>query len=206
MRCARRASSRLVFSSTCAVYGQPDEVPIPEGIPTRPTNPYGASKLAVDRMIWRLLRRPRPRRGQPALLQRRGRERRARRGPRARDAPDPERAPRRDGHQPGGEDLRHRLPDAGRHRDPRLHPHRRPGRPRTCSRSTATRAGEHQIFNLGNGNGFSVREVIAAAEAVTGQVDPDRRGRRGARATRRCSLRRARRSAVSSAGSRRSRA
>ena len=34
------------------------------------------------------------------------------------------------------------------------------------------RAGEHRIFNLGNGNGFSVREVIAAAEQVTGQSIP----------------------------------
>jgi UDP-glucose 4-epimerase len=42
---------RLVFSSTCAVYGQPDEVPIPETAPPRPTNSYGASKLAVDGMI-----------------------------------------------------------------------------------------------------------------------------------------------------------
>ena len=31
-----------------------------------------------------------------------------------------------------------------------------------------TRAGEHRIFNLGNGNGFSVREVVAAAEEITG--------------------------------------
>src|SRR5947209_20043865 len=36
---------RLVFSSTCAVYGQPDEVPISELAPPRPTNAYGASKL-----------------------------------------------------------------------------------------------------------------------------------------------------------------
>ena len=42
---------RLVFSSTCAVYGQPDEVPMSETAPTRPANAYGASKLAVDRMI-----------------------------------------------------------------------------------------------------------------------------------------------------------
>jgi UDP-glucose 4-epimerase len=41
----------LVFSSTAAVYGEPDEVPIPETAPTRPTNPYGASKLAVDQML-----------------------------------------------------------------------------------------------------------------------------------------------------------
>ena len=42
---------RLVFSSTCAVYGQPDEVPIAETAPPRPANAYGASKLAVDGMI-----------------------------------------------------------------------------------------------------------------------------------------------------------
>src|SRR5205807_5159407 len=42
---------RLVFSSTCAVYGQPDDVPISEDAPPRPVNAYGASKLAVDLMI-----------------------------------------------------------------------------------------------------------------------------------------------------------
>src|SRR3712207_1142930 len=42
---------RLVFSSTAAVYGEPEEVPIPETAPALPTNPYGASKLAADRMI-----------------------------------------------------------------------------------------------------------------------------------------------------------
>ena len=40
--------ARLVFSSTAATYGEPDEVPITEDSETRPTNPYGASKLAVD--------------------------------------------------------------------------------------------------------------------------------------------------------------
>ncbi|MEU1791409.1 NAD-dependent epimerase/dehydratase family protein [Streptomyces sparsogenes] len=40
--------SRIVFSSTAATYGQPERVPIPEDAPTRPANPYGASKLAVD--------------------------------------------------------------------------------------------------------------------------------------------------------------
>src|SRR5258708_5028823 len=38
----------IVFSSTAAVYGEPERVPIDETAPTRPTNPYGASKLAVD--------------------------------------------------------------------------------------------------------------------------------------------------------------
>ncbi|WP_410869657.1 UDP-glucose 4-epimerase GalE [Nocardia sp. A7] len=42
---------RLVFSSTAAVYGEPEQVPITEASPTRPTNPYGASKLAIDHAI-----------------------------------------------------------------------------------------------------------------------------------------------------------
>ncbi|MGW4370018.1 UDP-glucose 4-epimerase GalE [Nocardia takedensis] len=44
-------TGRLVFSSTAAVYGEPDRVPITEDAPTRPTNPYGASKLAIDHAI-----------------------------------------------------------------------------------------------------------------------------------------------------------
>ena len=42
---------RLVFSSTCAVYGEPDEVPMHEDISAAPVNAYGNSKLAIDRMI-----------------------------------------------------------------------------------------------------------------------------------------------------------
>jgi UDP-glucose 4-epimerase len=42
---------RLVFSSTAAVYGEPEEIPIPEGAPALPNNPYGGSKLAADRLI-----------------------------------------------------------------------------------------------------------------------------------------------------------
>ena len=41
----------LVFSSSCATYGIPDRVPIPEDHPQSPINPYGFSKLAVERML-----------------------------------------------------------------------------------------------------------------------------------------------------------
>ncbi|AHI00270.1 UDP-glucose 4-epimerase GalE [Kutzneria viridogrisea] len=42
---------RLVFSSTAATYGEPEQVPILETAPTRPTNTYGACKLAIDHAI-----------------------------------------------------------------------------------------------------------------------------------------------------------
>jgi len=42
---------RLVFSSTAATYGEPGRVPISEADPSRPTNAYGATKLAVDLML-----------------------------------------------------------------------------------------------------------------------------------------------------------
>ena len=38
----------IVFSSSAATYGEPDSVPVEETAPARPTSPYGASKLAVD--------------------------------------------------------------------------------------------------------------------------------------------------------------
>ncbi|MFF3248134.1 UDP-glucose 4-epimerase GalE [Streptomyces sp. NPDC002870] len=41
----------LVFSSTAATYGEPAAIPITESATTAPTHPYGASKLAVDHMI-----------------------------------------------------------------------------------------------------------------------------------------------------------
>lgn len=41
----------FVFSSTCATYGQPDVMPITEDMPQRPINPYGASKLMVERIL-----------------------------------------------------------------------------------------------------------------------------------------------------------
>jgi UDP-glucose 4-epimerase len=42
---------KIVFSSTCATYGQPDHVPMTEDTPQRPTNPYGESKLMFEKML-----------------------------------------------------------------------------------------------------------------------------------------------------------
>lgn len=43
--------SRFIFSSTAAVYGNPDQVPVPESAPTRPLSPYGSSKLMTEIML-----------------------------------------------------------------------------------------------------------------------------------------------------------
>ena len=47
----RHNVKRFIFSSTAAVYGEPVEIPITENHPCNPTSPYGASKMAVERML-----------------------------------------------------------------------------------------------------------------------------------------------------------
>lgn len=47
----RHRVSCFIFSSTAAVYGEPIKVPITEDHPCHPTNPYGATKLAVERLL-----------------------------------------------------------------------------------------------------------------------------------------------------------
>lgn len=52
LRCMREAGvARLVFSSTCATYGDPERVPITEGAAQRPVSPYGRSKLMVEEIL-----------------------------------------------------------------------------------------------------------------------------------------------------------
>ena len=159
--------ARLVFSSTCAVYGQPDDVPISETAPPRPTSPYGASKLAVDRMISDFSHAH----GLGAVSLRYFNVAGASHGlgedhdPETHLIPNVLRAAM--GLNPVvkvfGTDYA--TPDGTAIRD-YIH---------IDDLSTAhvlalehTRAREHQIYNLGNGSGFSVREVIAAANEVTG--------------------------------------
>jgi UDP-glucose 4-epimerase len=45
---------RMVFSSTCATYGVPEQMPMTENLPQRPINPYGQTKLDVERMLGHL--------------------------------------------------------------------------------------------------------------------------------------------------------
>ncbi len=43
--------NKIIFSSTCATYGEPERVPITEDMPQNPINPYGATKLMVERIF-----------------------------------------------------------------------------------------------------------------------------------------------------------
>jgi len=162
---------RLVFSSTCAVYGQPDEVPIPESAPPRPQNAYGASKLAADHLIGDFcvaygiagvsLRYFNVAGAHGEL----GEDHE----PETHLIPNVLKVPLglRDAVQIFGTDYPTADGSAVRdyiHIDDLADAH-------ALSLAHA-RAGEHRIFNLGNGNGFSVREVIAAVEQVTGQPIP----------------------------------
>ncbi len=164
---------RLVFSSTCAVYGQPDVMPIAEDAPPRPATAYGASKLAVDGMIGDFCTAH----GLGAVSLRYFNV-----------------AGASGEHGEDHEPETHLIPNilraalgANTHVDVF-------GTDYDTSDGTAirdyihiedlsaahllaldgARPAEHRIFNLGNGNGFSVRQVIAAARAVTGAEIPIR--------------------------------
>jgi len=49
--CLKYGVNRFIFSSTAAVYGQPDEIPVKETTPTQPINPYGRSKLMSETVL-----------------------------------------------------------------------------------------------------------------------------------------------------------
>jgi UDP-glucose-4-epimerase GalE len=44
-------TTAIVFSSSCAIYGEPEKTLIPESCPKQPVNPYGASKLMIERVL-----------------------------------------------------------------------------------------------------------------------------------------------------------
>jgi UDP-glucose 4-epimerase len=158
---------RLVFSSTCAVYGQPEEVPISEQAPPRPANAYGASKLAVDGMIGDFCRAH----GLGAVSLRYFNVAGA--SGEAGEDHDPEthlipnilRAA--SGRTPYVEvfGADYETPDGTAIRD---YIHIEDLAAAHLLALEGAQPGRHRIFNLGNGSGFSVRQVIAAAREVTG--------------------------------------
>lgn len=159
-------TGRLVFSSTCAVYGEPEQMPITETETPIPTNPYGASKLAADRLIG-------------AVAEARGLLATSLRyfnvaGSRGHFGED---------HDP----ETHLIPLALRAASGEWDHVEIYGTDYDTRDGTAVRdyihvedlgrahilalEGEetgHRIYNLGNGEGFSVREVIETAREVTG--------------------------------------
>lgn len=167
---------RLVFSSTAATYGEPEDVPILETAPTVPTNPYGASKLSVDMAIG-------------AECAAAGAAGRAFGATSLRyfnvagasgnygELHDPE---------------THLIPlvlrvAAGLRESVQIYGTDYPTEDGTAVRDyihvedlarahllalEAITPGTHAIYNLGNGTGFSVRQVVEACRAVTGHEIP----------------------------------
>ena len=165
---------RIVFSSTCATYGIPTKVPIREDHPQAPINPYGFTKLAIERALadyahaYGL--------GYAALRYFNA-SGAAADGTIGEDH-DPEThliplvlqvaLGQRESVDVFGTDY----PDAGRHLHPRLHPRRRPGRGPPARRSRSSATARRLKLNLGTGRGASVQEVVDIAREVTGHKIP----------------------------------
>ncbi|ASQ96564.1 UDP-glucose 4-epimerase GalE [Streptomyces sp. 11-1-2] len=162
----------LVFSSTAATYGEPDQVPITEDLPTAPTNPYGASKLAVDHMISGECAAH----GLAAVSLRYFNVAGAYGAYGERHDPESHLIPlvlqvaqgRRAAISVFGEDYP--TPDGSCVRD---YIHVADLADAHLLALGAATSGEHLICNLGNGNGFSVREVIETVRQVTGHPIPE---------------------------------
>ncbi len=169
---------RLVFSSTAAVYGNPETVPILEEAPTRPTNPYGNTKLTVDRMLADECQAH----GLGAVSLRyfnvggaHGRQG---------EDHDPEthlipNVLRAAAGLAGSVTLfgtDYDTPDGTAIRD---YVHIGDLAAAHLLALEAAEAGRHQVYNLGSGSGYSVREVIDTVRNVTGQdfrvVEAERR-------------------------------
>ncbi|MGA5227024.1 UDP-glucose 4-epimerase GalE [Streptomyces koyangensis] len=163
---------RLVFSSTAATYGEPLSVPLTETDPTAPTSPYGASKLAVDHMISGECHAH----GLAAASLRYFNVAGAYAGCGERHDPESHLIPlvlqvaqgRREAISVYGEDYP--TPDGTCVRD---YIHVADLAEAHLLALDAVAPGDHLVCNLGNGNGFSVREVIETVRKVTGHPVPE---------------------------------
>jgi len=175
---------QIVFSSTAAVYGEPERVPITEADPVRPTSPYGASKVAVDTALAEHARMHRI--GAVSL-------RYFNVAGAAADAAGTWRGER---HDPETHLIPTVLATARGSGRLRLFGDDYPTPDGTCIRdyihvSDLARAhvlaleaavpGRHAVYNLGSGTGYSNREVLSACREVTGldipaEVAPRRPG------------------------------
>lgn len=171
---------RLVFSSTAAVYGEPEAVPITETARLKPTNAYGESKLIVETMLnW--------------FHSIHGLRSVALRYFNVAGAPEgPDGITRGEDHEPESHLIPLILDVAlGRRKSIRIYGNDYSTPDGTCIRDyihvsdlaeahvlalkaldTDAAQKSRLIFNLGNGQGFSVREVIESARRVTGHPIP----------------------------------
>lgn len=159
---------KFVFSSTCATYGPPDRVPMTEDLPQIPINPYGESKLMFERiLLW--------------FRKLHGLEFVAFRYFNAAGASEK-----------FGEDHRpetHLIPNVlkvplGQAAHCEIYGTDYPTPDGTCIRDyihiidladahvLAMEPGKEGFFNLGNGDGYSVREVVQTCERITGRKIP----------------------------------
>jgi UDP-glucose 4-epimerase len=168
---------RLVFSSTAAVYGAPDEVPIEEDAATRPVNAYGASKLAFeDAMRWYGvygLRSVSLRYFNVAGASERYGER---------HHPESHLIPTMLAAAKGGPELTvfgndYPTADGTAIRD-YIHVLDLAEAHMAALELTAVMARGREVCNLGSGSGFSVREVLDAAAHVVGRAIPHHIGPR----------------------------
>ncbi|NCJ07472.1 UDP-glucose 4-epimerase GalE [Synechococcales cyanobacterium C] len=164
----------MVFSSTCATYGNPHQIPIPEDHPQEPINPYGMSKLMVEQILTDFdhaygLRSVRFRYFNAAGADPEGR---------LGEDHDPEThliplvlltaLGKREHISIFGTDYK--TPDGTCVRD-YIHVTDL-AQAHVLGLEYLLDGGQPEVFNLGNGDGFSVREVIAAAKTVTEQPIP----------------------------------
>src|SRR5699024_2203798 len=179
---AEAGTKYIVFSSTAATYGEPEQIPITDDMPTRPTNPYGETKLTMEKMMhW------------------------------AEQAHGIRYISLRyfnvAGARPTGEIGEDHRPEThlvpiilqtalGQRENITIFGDDYPTEDGTCIRDYVhvddliqahisalehlMDGGDSDIFNLGSNDGFSVKEMIAAAEKVTGKRIPTQIGpRRG---------------------------
>ena len=167
---------KVVFSSTAAVYGEPESVPIQEDARLLPTNAYGESKLLVEHMLGWLNRIHGLRYASLRYFNVAG-------------APEgPDGITRGEAHDPESHLIPLVLDVAlGRRQSIKIFGEDYPTPDGTCIRDYihvsdladahllalgALDSHDKLIFNLGNGQGFSVREVIESARRVTGHPIP----------------------------------
>jgi UDP-arabinose 4-epimerase len=175
-----RGVRNIVFSSTCATYGLPETVPIRETAAQRPVNPYGETKLAIERALYWYGRAHQLRWVALRYFNAAGADRDGEIG--EDHKPETHLVPlvlqaalgRREAIEVYGTDYA--TPDGTAIRDYIHVDDLAEAHLRALERLLA--GGEAIALNLGTGRGHSVREVIAAAERVCGREIPLREGPR----------------------------